>query len=275
MPDLNLQMPTVPEGFCNSLGTSNWVQVLLNLIGTGVAKFEGSGFTAILNQATAPGVADQGSLWRDTDDGRIYAFSGGAWVSQNPVEASGYDRRLFKGTLTQLLTYDGGAVGAVFANTGPMWEEDTDYQGRSPMGPGDVPNASPAKNLALSEAYGSGVFAMTDTNSNGIVTHTHVFGRMHKNYVNDDFFFTTGNVSNAALTGPYVLGADVADTANPAQTLGAGTISGAVNAGPYLNTGPMVSSAGTTPTTINIAVVHPVVGTYVIKRTARVNYVGA
>lgn len=59
-----------------------------------------------------------------------------------------YLRQWFIGTLTQLLTYDGGENAAVTSKTGPFWEEDTDFQDRLPLGVGVI-IATPATDAAI------------------------------------------------------------------------------------------------------------------------------
>src|SRR5690242_20197534 len=65
--------------------------------------------------STKPSVANQQYPWLNTNDGRWYSFSGN-WRSPNNY--SPFDRRWFAGTLTDLLTYDGGN-----STFGPMWVE--------------------------------------------------------------------------------------------------------------------------------------------------------
>lgn len=245
MPDLPLQGPTVPEGFCNSLNDANWVQNLMNLIFTGVAKFEGSGFSAIINQATQPAVADRDKLWRDTDTGIIYNFSGGAWVSPHPELPSSDARRWWAGDLASLITYDGGTAGAVGANSGPMWEEDTDMQGRSPMHPGTVPSANPAKVLAVDENYGEGAHTMS---AQEVAAHWHP--------LTSDPLIADGTRVNVVNTGAGAAGLAVGLTGPPLQDL---------------------AVANNTFTTVQQAmpVTHPVRGLYCIRRTGRINYVGS
>lgn len=235
MPDLPLQLPAVPEGFCNNLTGTDWVQQLLNLIAQGVAKFQGSGFTVVLNQEAQPGPTDRDKLWRKPSTGLIYEFTGGAWVTPHPEAPGGESRRWFDGTLVDLQTYDGGAVGVVGDNSGPMWEEDTNFQGRSPMHPGSIPSNTPAKSLALNENYGEG-------------THTQ----------------TTAEVGahNHTITGKSIL------------TFPGGAPAKGTSAGNDFSITDVIAtdqSAAATPMNI----VHSVRGIYCIKRTARVNYVGS
>lgn len=238
-------MPVAPEGICNSLNDANWVQTLLNLIAQGVAKFEGSGFTVVLNQSTAPGATDRDKLWRDTDTGIIYEWSGGAWIAPHPEPASGDSRRWWAGTLVALETYDGGSVGAVSTNSGPMWEEDITMRGRSPMGPGAIPDSNPAKTLAIGEEFGEGAH---EQDVEEVGPHTHP--------LTADPSIVTGDTINVVTTGTPSPGLQIGLTGTPSTAL-------SVVANEYASG----QQAGN--------VVHPVLGIFCIKRTGRTNYVGA
>ena len=239
-------MPTVPEGFCNSLNNSNWVQTLVNLIAQGVAILDGSGFSVVLNQSTAPGPTDRDKLWRDTDTGRVYNWDGGAWVTPNPEEPSGNARRLWAGSLSDLISYDGGSAGAVGTNSGPMWEEDTDMAGRSPMHPGSIPTANPAKILAVGENYGEGAHAQT---TQEVGPHTHPL------------------VTEAGITN--------ADGSIDVVNTGVGTAGLMIGLTGPQTTPLSVQTNAYTTTQEPMPVLHPIRGLYVIKRTGRLNYVGS
>lgn len=238
MPNLPIIPPTVPEGFCNQLSGSDWVQKLANLIvGQAVAQFDGSGFTVVLNQSTQPGSEDIDKLWRDTDTGLIYEYSDGAWVTPHPFAPGGAERRWFAGTLTELQTYDGGSAGAVRTNSGPMWEEDTDFQGKSPMHPGF---ASSTVTVTVNNNFGEGAHAIA---ANELPAHAH------------DVPGYAAHVPTSSGGDPrYVMGGPIGGS-NITDPVGATDVN------------------STTATAMNI--VHPVRGLYCIKRTARVNYVGS
>lgn len=105
--------------------------------------------------------------WFRTTDGRWYYFSGD-WIS--PVNYDVNERRLYVGSLTDLQTYDGGDTGTPSDRSGPMWVEDTDFIGRSPMHPGAIPDSNPSKTLAVGENYGEGAHKQTLTE---MVPHDH------------------------------------------------------------------------------------------------------
>jgi hypothetical protein len=68
--------------------------------------------------------------------GAAWAPAYGKWVVEYPVPASGFERRLWIGTLNDLETYDGGSVGTVSDTTGPFWEQDTNFDDKGIIGVG-------------------------------------------------------------------------------------------------------------------------------------------
>jgi hypothetical protein len=66
-------------------------------------------------------------------------YFNGKWVARNPIDASSSERRLWVGSLANLYLHDGGdgvdpTVTAPTATTGAMWEEDTTFRDKLPMG---------------------------------------------------------------------------------------------------------------------------------------------
>lgn len=240
MPNLPILPSSPPEGFC----PANWDEVNLQLVGRAVAVLEGSGFTVITDSETVPSPENNGYLWRRPSTGLIYKYTSGAWVTPHPEPPSGEARRLYVGTTVQLQTYDGGSIGAVGDAAGPMWEVDTDFDGRSPMGPGSIPDANPAKTLNVGEDYGEGAHTMT---AQEVGPHTHPL-----------------NVSDLS------------------QTPGAGTQAGLLFQAPGTGSGNPASPSTLqvqtneyTTTQQSMPIIHPVRGTYIIRRTARIFYLGS
>lgn len=242
--ELPLQMPTVEEGFCNNLTGEDWVQVLFNKIAQGVAILNaGSGAgTIILNQESAPSAEQRDFLWFKPSTGLIFSWDsgGGAWTSPNRSPAGGSERRFFEGVDTEIWAYDGGdgsnpSVTPPAANVGAMWEIDTNYAGRSPMGPGAIASANPAKNLALSENFGDGAHTITIQE---LPAHTHPPADDYGSFAG---FVSPGEPSTVEATG----GTEIE----------------------------RMLQTGATGGDEAMPIVHPCRGIYVIKRTARTNYV--
>ena len=145
---------TLPPSFCpaDEQTRLNTYAAFLNAVLNGQTFFNYG--------STAPAPENRSYPWIRTTDMRIYEYVG-QWRS--PVSYSAFDQRLFKGTLTDLITYDGGDNGSPSATSGPMWVEDTDCIGRSPMHPGAIPTSNPPKTLALNELYGEGAHQLLTT----------------------------------------------------------------------------------------------------------------
>ncbi len=241
---------TIPQGACPAT-----LQDMLVLFASNMEALLENGRSFYNIGDTAPAPEFQAYPWLNTNDNRWYTYTG-VWSSPNNY--SGNERRLFAGSLADLVTYDGGSAGAVTPTTGPMWVEDTDAAGRSPMSPGLIPGTTaPAKTLTVGEQYGSGEYTLTDANgATGI--HTHAFGV--SNPGGDDAFFSrpTAPVTVQGYTGYYITGSGPntvqAETTADLFTLPSGA-----------------AGAGVTPTPFSI--VPPVIGLYIIKPSGRQYYV--
>lgn len=151
---LDLQAGTLPVGACYTDEQTRLVAYADHL------KAVLNGQTFFNYGSTAPDPEFRSYPWLRTTDMRWYEYVG---VWRSPVNYSPFDRRLFSGTLTDLQTYDGGDTNAPSPTSGPMWVEDTDAIGRSPMHPGAIPTSNPAKTLNVGEAYGEGAHALIAT----------------------------------------------------------------------------------------------------------------
>lgn len=241
--------PTFVEGYCPAS-----LQQFANDLQSGSQLSTSLSTDTLEIGDTAP--TDTSKAWIKTVGGVVTAATGlfvwnaalALWVWPN-TEQDASARRLWVGALGAgaggLDLYDGGSAGAVGAATGPMWEQDTDFVGRSPMGPGAIPTANPAKVLAVGENYGEGAHLMTDQE---VAAHDHPLA-------------TDADITNADGTIDVV-------------TTGAG--------GPGLAKGltaPAVTPLSVQPNTFTtvqqtMPVIHPVRGCYLVKRTARIFYVG-
>lgn len=177
--------------------------------------------------ASKPSVENQAYPWFRTTDGRWYFFSG-QWIA--PVNYSVYERRLFYGSLAQLVTYDGGDTGVPSPTSGPMWIVDIDFDGRSPMGPGAIPSANPAKTLAVQEAYGEGAHVQTEAE---LAEHTH----------GPDTNLADSILGHAVVSGQWNVG----------------------GGGDTINQGVIGTAGDSEP----MPIIHPCRGIYVVKWTGR------
>jgi microcystin-dependent protein len=241
--NLPLQMPTLPEGFCNTLG-ADWPQQLLNAVAQGVAILQspGNGYI-IINQESAPDPTQRtGFLWRKPSLGSLlFQWIGAAWVCPHIIPPGSQDRRLFEGDATALETYDGGSAGAVGDSSGPMWMIDPNWSGRSPMCPGPIPDTTDT--LVVGTNYGEGKHVLIQAEIPAGLNLTAVLSNFTTNLETDTPQWLAPAHPGASVNTPPT------DTASFS----------------FINTG-----GGQAHQTV-----HPVRGVNVIVRTKRVNYVAS
>ena len=141
---------TLPAGYCPAS-----YQTLLNDFVARLSGYVPNGIKGVVISATPPVAEDQDKLWvklSGTSPVGQFVYDGGSWVFPHEVPASGNERRIWVGSPTDLETYDGGASGMVGPTTGPFWEVDADFAGRSPMGVGTMPGGTA---IALDQNLGN------------------------------------------------------------------------------------------------------------------------
>lgn len=245
---LPIQVPTAPEGFCSTLG-ENWVQQILNLVGQSVAVLSSSSGagTIILRQEGVPDPSQRGFLWiRPSRGSIIFSWDGGAWTALNPVPSGGIERQWVEGTPNQIWLMDGGdgsdpSIVTPAGFTGAMWDIDHNYDGRSPMGVGAIPNSYPAKTLTLSENFGEGAHTPTLTE---LFPHTHGPGTG-----------ADGILGHADGTVPATF-----------NVLGGGDTIKLPTTG---------SAGGSAGAAVPFNVTHPIRAGYMVKRTGRTKYLAS
>ena len=136
MPNLTLitlTAPSLPVNYC----PASYQKLANDIIGGTQATFNSTIGNSFFNFGpTYPAINNRIFPWLD-QDGNWWIYDQSLWLRKNIVAASGYDRRIFVGTTTDLLSYDGGDGTATATNTtGPMWEVDTEFEARFPVGVG-------------------------------------------------------------------------------------------------------------------------------------------
>lgn len=109
----------------------------------GVVQFPN--LTGIIISDSQPAATDRDKGWLKTSGSSplwppLFIWFNGAWVMRHPDPPSGDTVRLYRGTLGNLTTYDGGDNNPLGDASGPMWEEYTAAQGRFPLSPGTLPS---------------------------------------------------------------------------------------------------------------------------------------
>lgn len=242
---VQLVPPTLADGYC----PGSLQEFVTDVISATTIQSSISTDNIVISD-TAP--TDTTKIWFKTvgglpsDPNQFYKWhpSYAAWVKAHLSAPGGEETRLFRGTVGgggTLETYDGGSAGAVGPITGPMWEVDTAFTDRIPIGAGavvvntDAGAASVTLTNAELPAHTHLLVANTNEGNNNPVTGT--------SHIQQDGGVGGGN-ENYRLT---------ASSTEP--TNGVSGITGSA-----------------TPTAIDTR--GPVRGTYFIKRTLREYYVG-
>lgn len=138
--DLQVIPATFQPGYCPR---SN--QQLANDIAAGMRVIFPGEFGLIIIGSTEPIVEYRDRIWMKVDATSnillgVFTWSTlyGLWVTphwkNNEPPTDGVF--MFKGTLTELETYDGGEPGTISDVTGPFWVQDTDFADKFPLGVG-------------------------------------------------------------------------------------------------------------------------------------------
>ena len=137
MPNLTLitlTAPSLPANYC----PASYQKLANDIIGGTQATFNSTIGNSFFNFGpTYPAINNRIYPWLD-QDGNWWIYDQGFWAYKNPIAAGGFDRRIFVGTTTDLLSYDGGdgTSGTPTNYTGAMWMVDTLFDARFPVGAG-------------------------------------------------------------------------------------------------------------------------------------------
>lgn len=135
MPNLTLitlTAPSLPANYC----PASYQKLANDIIGGTQATFNSTIGNSFFNFGpTYPAINNRIYPWLD-ENGQWWIYDQGFWLRKNPVTAA-YERRIYVGTTTDLLSYDGGdGTTTATSTTGPMWEVDTEFEARFPVGVG-------------------------------------------------------------------------------------------------------------------------------------------
>jgi hypothetical protein len=130
---INLVPPSLPVNYC----PTNYQTLANDIISGTQAIFNSTIGNSFFNfGASFPAINNRVYPWLD-DQGLWWIFTQGFWIRKNTVEAAGQERRMFVGSTIDLGLYDGGdGAVTVTSVTGPMWEIDTAFEARFPVGVG-------------------------------------------------------------------------------------------------------------------------------------------
>jgi hypothetical protein len=238
--------PDDPQEFANALFSQ------------AVAFVQGQ-FAGTYQGTTEPPIDQRDKTWLHTGNQRQYNWNNtlGLWVRKFDAVIDSRKKVVWGGLAADIPTLDGGTPGAVGDCTGPLWEIDTIFEGRTLVGVGTIPTSGidgdPDTVVAVGDTGGEGAHILTEEEGGG-GEHIHAIGA-HSG-VGINFPYEHG----ATNTVPAFQGMDIAGTVS-------GPNAGLTNVTLFtLPSG--LDAAGVT--TIGHTNLQPYVVQYVLKRTARI-----
>ena len=267
MPNLNLITlvpPSLPVGYC----PANYQSLANDIVSGSQAIFNSSIGNSFFNfGANPPSLANQVYPWLD-DKGNWWVRIGGYWARENtvPPAPNNYERRIFVGSANDVLYYDGGDGSAYVGNpyTGSMWEIDTTFDAKFPVGVGTFAasgTVSVATSTTDTSVSGEDKHTLT-TSETPFNDHTHGVAQLAIPN-NDDYYMVAKAWSGLGSYGTQVLQGAAG--------------SGGGGAGPNITNGDLsTTTAEKTGNDSQNAIGHnnlpPFYGVYFIKRTGRIYY---
>lgn len=209
-------------------------------ITAGISGFLPGQYTTFNNGPTEPNVDDRDKPWFNTNDGRLYFWEAGFWVYRHTIAANSPYRALWVGIEADLWSFDGGGGTNPTTNpptdsTGAMWQVDADYAGFFPAFVGTIPGLS----LTAVAVGGTGGSDQTTLAIANLPKHHHNFPLEQDGVSNQGFNWATREDGHEDPTFP---------------------------------SDGVTSDVGNDPATA-VTNLPPYKGIYLIKRTARMNFV--
>lgn len=151
--ELDILPPVIPEGTCIPTGP-NQLQLLANIILLGAKLVVPQGINGFVRSQAEPSVEDRGKLWFKTDPNNditgwyFYSEQYSQWLWPVGQIYSTVERRvLLVSNVSEVWLYDGGsgdnpATTFPTAISGAMWQEDTAFAAKFPIGAGILPSGT-------------------------------------------------------------------------------------------------------------------------------------
>lgn len=254
---VSLRPGSLPTGYCYPPNPQTFNYDIVTRI---IASLD-ENFPGIYVGPTEPPANQRDRIWFNSSPTclKFYFYVNGDWMRVYDVPASSNQESIWKGAEADLVTYAGGSAGGVGPATGPLWEVDHEIDGRTIVGPGNIPGTSPAVSITIGATVDSnsltGEYQVTLTEAQGATgSHTHAFGLSHNG--NDDAYFNKGGLNTVpSYLGFYITGSN-------------GNVEQAQTTADLYTSAPGADGAGVTAIGHNNMM--PYIGRFVIKRTARI-----
>lgn len=122
---------------------------------TRIQAFLSETFPGVYVGDSAPPADQRNRIWFNTLVTKWYQWRAPDWMRMYDEPANSKREMIWNDTPAALETYGGGSAGAVGSDTGPLWEIDHDFDGRTLVGPGVIPGSAPAITVALDDEGGA------------------------------------------------------------------------------------------------------------------------
>lgn len=185
----------LPESYCFTTPNRFALDIVAQMSG-----YVPGSYSFFVISETEPDAEDRDKMWikllpGGAPDGRYYIYYLGEWVYPHPIEAESSVRMIWVGSESELWSFDGGdgtdpSSVAPTATTGAMWERDTAFDFRFPLGAGTSPKPT---TVSVGDTGGAEEIELA---AGQMPEHTHTVDA--NDYIADSYGgsggFTVGNI---------------------------------------------------------------------------------
>lgn len=210
-------------------------------------------FVGLYVSATTPPVDQRDKVWFNTNDYQLYYWTPviGSWARKNPWLTPSGIRLPWALPEADVVSFDHGQAGVVGPASGPMWEVDHNWDGRTFRGAGTVPGSDPAVTVTNDVNGGAAQVALTAAQ---VGPHQHI---------------VPACAIQANTTDPAPTGSPATVQYGIGKTQGTGRVIDSTS-GDWERAFPLTSENQEEADQEDVPILSPYRGGYFIKRTARI-----